>query len=274
MLKKQPWGKKKKHMLGHSFPPFSSADDILPPPPPPYTPFLFLRRFGLVVAVKKGNHWTARAWIFQMTNVAHAYFWHIWLPRGNKTLLMQGDHLLSVAGVSKQAEDSARTHTHKYAETRADRTTHFHSAGGVRRQRDACTHTCTNSTIRWELGSKLIQTERFCLKRRKKKGCFFFCQTCCKSQAAGDSECTHYLCFAINTWLCLPGSRRSRVISWWCKGGDGGGGGVNWCMEKQKTLYRGNVALHQQLTLPWVGQNAEVFRCFTTKKQSIQQRGC
>lgn len=54
---------------------------------------------------------------------------------------MQGDHLLSVAGVSEQADSvlalvRARTHTHikdthRHAGTRADRSTCSHAAGDV-----------------------------------------------------------------------------------------------------------------------------------------------
>lgn len=121
MLKKRPRGKKKKKPsikphVGPTPPSIRSADGCFFISPPNSSHFL--GRIGLVVFwLWKGNHRTAGAWIFQMTNVAHAYFWHIWLPQGNKTLLMQGDHLLSVAGVSEQADSvlalvRARTHTH------------------------------------------------------------------------------------------------------------------------------------------------------------------
>lgn len=151
----------------------------------------------------KGNHRTAGAWIFQMTNVAHAYFWHIWLPQGNKTLLMQGDHLLSVAGVSEQAgsvctHSLAHTHTNTHARhtetdthmrTQADRSTHSHTAGGVRRQRDTCAHTCTNSWIRWEhaqqTGSKLL----YKLNTPFLIQCV--CQMRCKSRAVGVTGNAH-----------------------------------------------------------------------------------
>ena len=109
---------------------------FFPSPPPPYSPH-FLWRIGLVVFwLWKGNHRTAGAWIFQMTNVAHAYFWHIWLPQGNKTLLMQGDHLLSVAGVSEQA-GSVHTHT-QWRYTQAQRDAHVHTRAG--RQVGTFTH--------------------------------------------------------------------------------------------------------------------------------------
>lgn len=154
----------KQHVGLSLFPPISSADDCFFSPSPPDSPH-FLRRIGLVVFwLWKGNHRTAGAWIFQMTNVAHAYFWHIWLPQGNKTLLMQGDHLLSVAGVSEQA-DSVLTHTntHRHTDTHTRRQTDRH----ILTQREAyvdcethAQHTWTNSTIRWEhaqqTGSKLL----------------------------------------------------------------------------------------------------------------------
>lgn len=178
-----------------------TAFSLLPFPPH------FLRRIGLVVFwLWKGNHRTAGAWIFQMTNVAHAYFWHIWLPQGNKTLLMQGDHLLSVAGVSEQA-GSVCTHTHSLARahrhnTCARRQTDRHiltqrGGWGAHRQPDTCAHTCTNSRIHWEhaqqTGSKLLY------KSNTPFFFFFFyfgvfVKCAVNLTLEGDRECTHFLC--------------------------------------------------------------------------------
>lgn len=170
MLKKRPRGKKKKKPsikppVGPTPTSIGSADGCFFISPPNSSHFL--GRIGLVVFwLWKGNHRTAGAWIFQMTNVAHAYFWHIWLPQGNKTLLMQGDHLLSVAGVSEQADSvlalvRARTHTHikdthrqyRYTRRNAGRQIDMFSRSGrcvVRSRYDTCAHTRTNSRIRRE----------------------------------------------------------------------------------------------------------------------------
>lgn len=216
MLKKRPRGKKKKKpsIKPHVDPTptsIGSADGCFFISPPNSSHFL--GRIGLVVFwLWKGNHRTAGAWIFQMTNVAHAYFWHIWLPQGNKTLLMQGDHLLSVAGVSEQADSvlalvRARTHTHikdthrhtdTRAGTRADRSTCSHAAGDV-----SCvagtTHAHTHVLTAESVGS---MHNRHALNSYTNWTLLFFplfsfiqcvCQMHCKSRGVGDWECTQFL---------------------------------------------------------------------------------
>lgn len=214
MLKKQPRREKKnsplKPHVGLSLFPFiSSADDCLFPPSPPYSPH-FLRRIGLVVFwLRKGNHRTAGAWIFQMTNVAHAYFWHIWLPQGNKTLLMQGDHLLSVAGVSEQAGLVCtnthtlmrwKTHTGMQARRQTDRHILTQREAYIDSETHAHTHVLTAEPVgsthnRQALNSYTNWTLLFLIQ--------CVCQTCCKSRAVGWQGARTLFMLAINTWACL-----------------------------------------------------------------------
>lgn len=157
----------------------SLAEDCLLPPDS-----LCITRL-VVFWLREGNGRTAVAWIFQMTNVAHAYFWHIWLPQGNKTLLMQGDHLLSVAGVLEQA-DLVHTRTH------TGRRTDWHILSPREVYTDSKTHTCINSKIRQHLN--------FYTNWTLPPPAFFFkihrvCQMCCKSPAVGWQWNAHtFLC--------------------------------------------------------------------------------
>lgn len=152
------------------------------------------------------------AWIFHLTNVAHAYFWHIWLPEGNATLIMQGDHLFSAASVLVQAGLACAhipTNKHWHTHTLADRLTHSLTAGGVHRQWD--THVYQQQT---PLGGRVARRRlNFPTNWTKPPSPTSFISTnsACLSKAAvnlsmlGDREMhtLFFLCWAVNTCACL-----------------------------------------------------------------------
>lgn len=136
---------------------------------------------------------------------------------------MQGDHLLSVAGVSEQAGSvcahslDSQNCTQACKHTRADRSTHSHEAGGVRRQRDTCAHTCTNRQTQWEFAQQTVS------KLLYKLNVPLFFNSVRLSNVLQISSCkvteNAHSFYAAHKYLRLsPHSSWRGIICWWCEG--------------------------------------------------------